>query len=230
MIRGLIFDKDGTLFDFDATWGTFVRTLLVTEADGDPALLLRLAGALGYDLDANRFRPGSIVIAEPTTVVARVVAKVTGQTDLAALTARMNDASTCLPQQPAADLPALMARLRAQGMTLGVVTNDAEDPAMQHLEDAGIVGEMAFVAGYDSGFGAKPDAGQLIAFCTATGIAPAACAMIGDSTHDLAAGRAAGMTCIGVLTGPASRAELAPQADAVLGSIAELPDWLRFNA
>ena len=101
---------------------------------------------------------------------------------------------------------------------------------MRHLGDAGILDEMAFVAGYDSGFGAKPAPDPLLAFCAATGLAPADCAMIGDSTHDLAAGRAAGMTCIGVLTGPASRATLAPHSDAVLDSIADLPGWLDSSA
>ena len=50
--------------------------------------------------------------------------------------------------------------------------------------------------------------------------------MVGDSTHDLDAGKAAGMVTIGVLTGPAPREELAPFADVVLDSIAEIPSWL----
>jgi phosphoglycolate phosphatase len=199
---------------------------LVAEAGGDPALITSLAQALGYDLTHNRFHPGSVVIAEPTYVVAEVIAGLTAQTDLQALTDRMNDISAGVPQVPAADLQVLMAQLRAQGHTLGVVTNDAESPAMRHLEDALIVDEMAFVAGYDSGFGAKPAPGQLLAFCNATGLDPAHCAMIGDSTHDLEAGQAAGMVCIGVLTGPASFDDLTPQADVVLNSIADLPDWL----
>ena len=49
--------------------------------------------------------------------------------------------------------------------------------------------------------------------------------MVGDSTHDLIAGRAAGMQTVGVLTGMAE-AELAPLADAVLPDIGHLPDWL----
>ena len=50
--------------------------------------------------------------------------------------------------------------------------------------------------------------------------------MVGDSMHDLHAGRSAGMRTIGVLTGPASRADLTPHADVVLDTIADIPDWL----
>ena len=50
--------------------------------------------------------------------------------------------------------------------------------------------------------------------------------MIGDSTHDLDSGRAAGMVTVAVLTGVASRADLEPHADVVLADIAALPDWL----
>jgi phosphoglycolate phosphatase len=83
-----------------------------------------------------------------------------------------------------------------------------------------------FIAGFDSGFGGKPAPGQLLRFCEDLMLKPAHCAMVGDSLHDLHAGRAAGMTTIGVLTGPASRADLAPHADFVMDTIAEIPTWL----
>ena len=50
--------------------------------------------------------------------------------------------------------------------------------------------------------------------------------MVGDSLHDLVAGRAAGMQTVGVLTGPACRDELAPCADVVLPDIGHLTTWL----
>jgi phosphoglycolate phosphatase len=53
-----------------------------------------------------------------------------------------------------------------------------------------------------------------------------ACVMIGDSRHDLASGRAAGMRTVGVLTGPAEAAELQGLADAILPDIGALPGWL----
>ena len=50
--------------------------------------------------------------------------------------------------------------------------------------------------------------------------------MVGDSTHDLIAGRSAGMQTVAVLTGLAEAAVLAPYADAVLPDIGHLPAWL----
>ena len=50
--------------------------------------------------------------------------------------------------------------------------------------------------------------------------------MVGDSTHDLIAGRAARMHTIGVLTGLAPRSELAPYADVILPDISHIPAHL----
>jgi phosphoglycolate phosphatase len=85
---------------------------------------------------------------------------------------------------------------------------------------------FAFVAGFDSGHGVKPDADPLLAFCAATGVAPDRTAMVGDSLHDLVAGAAAGMMRIGVLTGMAQHDDLAPHADVVLPNIGHIPEWL----
>ncbi|MBC7181003.1 MAG: HAD hydrolase-like protein, partial [Roseovarius sp.] len=64
------------------------------------------------------------------------------------------------------------------------------------------------------------------AFARAMAREPARVVMVGDSTHDLMAGRAAGMQCVGVLTGTASRADLESLADIVLPDIGHIPAWL----
>ena len=116
--------------------------------------------------------------------------------------------------------------LRAQGLRLGVMTNDTEYGARAHLTAAGVLERFDFVAGFDSGHGAKPAAEPLLAFARAVKVDPARVVMVGDSTHDLIAGRRAGMACIGVLTGTALAGDLAPHADAVLPDIGHLPGWL----
>lgn len=227
MTKGIIFDKDGTLFDFNATWGAWARGMLEAETKDAPHLFDVLAEALGYDSDANRFRAGSVVIAATAAEVADRIISVLPGLERQALLGRMNAAAALVPQQEAVPLKDFFVQLRATGVELGIATNDAEGPARVHLEKAGILDLFGFVAGYDSGHGGKPAAGQLFAFCAQTGLAPTDCIMVGDSTHDLLAGRAAGMRTIGVLTGPAPTSELAPLADVILANIGDIPDWLK---
>lgn len=225
-IKGIIFDKDGTLFDFNATWGAWARNVFEAETAGDPDQLAPLAAALGYDLATGQFLPESIVIASTVDVVAQAILPFVAETDPDALIARFNAAAIVAPQVETTPLVAFITTLKSAGLKVGVATNDAEFPARAHLSVAGIEALFDFIAGFDSGFGGKPAPGQLLGFCDATGLAPSECVMVGDSTHDLRAGRAAGMVTVAVLTGVAGREALAPQADVVLDSIAAMPDWL----
>jgi phosphoglycolate phosphatase len=84
-----------------------------------------------------------------------------------------------------------------------------------------------FVAGYDSGFGSKPEPGMVLGFCAATGLPPARIAMVGDNNHDMMMGAGAGaLLKIGVLTGTGTRESLEPHADICLSSIAALTTLL----
>jgi phosphoglycolate phosphatase len=126
----------------------------------------------------------------------------------------------------AVPLRPLLSALRGRGLRLGVATNDSEAPARQHLANHGITDCFDFISGYDSGHGAKPGPGMCLAFASQLGLDPARVAMVGDSRHDLEAGRAAGMRVVAVLTGVARREDLEPHADVVLPDIGAIPDWL----
>lgn len=225
-IRGVVFDKDGTLFDFNATWGASTRALLEAETADVPHQLVPLADALGYDLQRGVFHPHSLVIASTVHEVVAATLPFVSETSADALLERFKAATTGVPQIAVTPLLPFVQTLTQAGLTLGIATNDAEAPARAHLAAAGIEGDFAFIAGFDSGYGGKPEPGQLQGFCEVTGIPAQACAMVGDSTHDLRAGRAAGMACVAVLTGVANAKDLAPYADVVLDSIADLPAWL----
>lgn len=229
-ITGLLFDKDGTLFDFDATWGAWAQGMAFELAEGDPALAGRLATAIGFDLGAARFERTSPVIAGTVAEVAAQMLPLLPRYDLQGLVATLDLGAQRAPQVPAVDLPSCLGGFRARGLRLGVATNDAEASARVHLQKAGVGALFDYVAGYDSGHGAKPGAGPLLAFSGAFGLAPETVAMVGDSLHDMAAARAAGMRAVGVLSGPATRDDLAGAADVVLDTIAGLGDWLDAGA
>jgi len=225
-IRGVLFDKDGTLFDFRATWAAWSRRLLedlAQGADADPAVL---GQAVGFDVATDTFASDSPVIAHTVPEIAALLLPYLPGMGGAELVARMNALSAEADLVPAVPLPPLFERFRVMGLRIGLVTNDGEAPARAHLAWAGVENYFDFVAGFDSGHGAKPAPGPLLAFARALGLGPAEVVMVGDSRHDLIAGRAAGMATVAVLTGVAPAEELAPVADAVLPDIGHLPGWI----
>ncbi|WP_210092574.1 HAD family hydrolase [Ruegeria sp. HKCCSP346] len=225
-IDAIIFDKDGTLFDFANTWGGFGRSMLLRLSNGDEDRATELGRVIGYDFEQGRYTEDSIVIAATVEEIAEVlIAHVDGAT-LHEIIDLMNSEAASAPQVPAVPLVPFLEGLQDAGIKLGVATNDSEHPALQHLESVGIRGHFDFVAGYDSGHGFKPGPGQLLAFAAHIGVEPSRIAMVGDSLHDLQAGRAAGMTTIGVLTGLAEADALAPMADVILPDIGHIPEWL----
>ncbi|WP_138468919.1 HAD family hydrolase [Poseidonocella sp. HB161398] len=226
MIKTVLFDKDGTLFDFRATWGGWAASFLLELSSDDQAKAAQMAESVGFDLRDRSFEEDSVLIGgTPGDIVRQLLPYVPG-VSAAGLVSRMNMMAASAPQCEAAPLLPLLAGLRDRGLSLGVITNDARAPAMAHLRAAGIAGLFDGVIGSDCGFGQKPGPGQILAYLEKTGADPSETVMVGDAPHDMMAARAAGCHRVGVLTGPSTRQQLAPLASAVLPDISALPGWL----
>ncbi len=223
---GLLFDKDGTLFDFHQSWSAWAHSLIDTLTEGVATRRDALARALEYDYDRRAFHPGALSVSGTVREQAEILAPVLPHWTTDRIEAFLKRAAATALMVPATPLVPLLDRLRADGLRLGVATNDAESAARKHLEGAEILEKFDYIVGYDSGHGAKPEPGMCAAFATTLDLDPAACVMIGDSLHDLVAGRGAGMATVAVLTGLADADELGPHADVVLPDISALPGWL----
>lgn len=225
-IGAVLFDKDGTLFDYHRTWANWARAFLLDLAEGDTAMARELSGRVGFDFDVPGFRDDSVIVAATPREIAEALLPSLPGASSAAISARMARLSASVPQVEATPLRPLMTELAERNLRLGVVTNDCEAPARAHLEAAGVLDCFDHVFGCDSGYAPKPNPDMLIAFAELTGCDPARTVMIGDSTHDLMAAKAAGMIPLAVLTGIAGHSVLAPHAESVLPSIAAVPRWL----
>lgn len=225
-IKGLLFDKDGTLFDFRATWDTWAAQMIHELAGHDDAQIAQVAAAVRFDLETGGFHADSPFIAgtnaEVSEAIAQAVPHLSALQIELFLEQRVGEATLA----PAVALAPYLNGLRGQGLRLGVMTNDSEFGARTQLDQVGVTALFHFIAGYDSGFGAKPSPDPLLAFADQMKLPPESVVMVGDSTHDLLAGRRAGMRTVGVLTGTALTDELAPLADIVLPDIGHIPDWL----
>jgi phosphoglycolate phosphatase len=228
-LQGILLDKDGTLIDFDATWGPATFEAMRVLSDGDRGKLEALMRISHYVEPERRILPSSPLVAGSSADYGPSWAQVLGRVSGPSFFREMDELFALWGLKslaPIHDPAAILAGLKRQGFRLGVATNDSETSAVAQSKALGLGPYLDFIAGYDSGFGGKPDPGMVLGFAAACGLVPAAVALVGDSLHDLHAARAAGSVAIAVLTGPlgeASRADLEPHADYVIGSIADLP-------
>ncbi|OYX13520.1 MAG: hydrolase [Rhizobiales bacterium 32-66-8] len=228
-LKALLFDKDGTLVDFDRTWGPAAGAVMRTLAEGDGAALVRLEEISAYVPDEARFLPTSPLVSGSSAHYGPMWAEALGQPADSAFLARIDHLFRIEGMRSLTPIGApanILARLQAAGYLQAIVTNDAEANAREQMEALGLLPYLSAIHGYDSGFGSKPGAGMVQALVTRHALDPGSVAVIGDSAHDLAAARGAGTRFILVTSGPAPVDDLFAQADLVLDSIADLPDHL----
>lgn len=227
-IRGILFDKDGTLLDFHATWMPAYRSAaeVVSRDAGRPEFANRLLAMGGYDHETGRCKPGLPLASGANVDIARLWARECGLDDAMQLVARMEEIfarEAAARAVPVGDLASLFTRLTERGLHLGIATMDSEALAHTTVSRLEIDGFLSFVCGYDSGFGVKPGPGMVAAFCERLSLQPADVLVVGDTLHDLHMGRAAGAgLVVGVLSGTGTRDILESHCDHVLENVLAL--------
>ena len=117
--------------------------------------------------------------------------------------------------------------LRSAGLKLACLTNKPTAFARPLLSAKGLDAYFQAVFGGDAFARKKPDPLPLLETCKALGSRPARTLMVGDSSNDAAAARAAGCPVVLVSYGyNHGEPAVSARPDAVFDSLAELPVWL----
>jgi len=232
-IKGILFDKDGTLFDYHRTWMPLNHEAARKAASEDEALARTLMLAGGWQPETNTVGAGSLFAVNSNQEIAEVWATHVADRNADELTLLLNSIFTQGGTEtacPVTNLPAFLQDLKDTGLVLGVATSDSESSAHAMLGHFGADHLMDFIAGFDSGHGVKPDPGMVEGFCKATGLSTSEVMMVGDNLHDMELGRNAKVACcVGVLTGTSDRTVLEQMADFVLNDVTEIPALLARN-
>jgi phosphoglycolate phosphatase len=229
-IRGLLFDKDGTLIDVIGTWLPVYREMLAEAFPGQSEHWNRILLESGYDPGSNNFKANSLMAAGTTDQLVDLWWPGLTSRERQAVIERVDRDFLSKSErylQPLMPLEPLLNQLKARRLKLGIATNDNEASARSHVQLLKLDKLIDFVAGYDTVEKAKPAGDMVHAFCAACGLEPPDVAVVGDNPHDLEMARSAGAgLAIGVLSGNSTRDDFGSLADVVLGTIAELPEYL----
>jgi len=234
--KAVVFDKDGTLIDFNMMWGQIIAMraqMMVTAPGVDPAWQQELIRAMGIDPDAKTVHPrGPVAIAPRAEVMLAAVtvlylhgiawdeAKQIVEKAFTEADQRLKLADMIRP------IPGMVETLQAlkkAGVKVVIGTTDNAEKARANLPYLGITELVDLVVGGDSVRHSKPDPEMLYLICRRLNISPKDVVMVGDAVTDVRMGRNAGVgLAVGVLTGVTSQAALAGEADVVVDSVAAI--------
>ncbi len=230
-IKGVLFDKDGTLIDVTGTWVPAYKQLLKEVfADRSAEEIEAKFVAAGYDPASGAFRGGSVLAQGTTRDIVDIwwpgldqagVAEKVKLLDIDYRDLGVKHLKALMPLKP------VLEELRAMGLRLGVATNDTAASAVLHMRALDAADLFDVILGADSVARPKPAGDMIHAFADAVGIKAHEVAMVGDNPHDMETAHDAGAgLAIGVLSGNSAHVHLAPLADHVIASISNLPDLM----
>lgn len=229
----IVFDKDGTLIEFDYLWASRTKRCvdaLAGRIAGDGALQSRLYRSLGVDPQSARVSSDGPLATVPQHKLSLIAATVLYQHGLPWHEAEaeagqvFTDIMAAAPQageiRAIGDVNTLFARLRQAGIAVALATSDDRMPTRAALKLLALQEHVRHIVCGDDDIPCKPAPDGLLHLARLAGSTPERMMMVGDSDCDMQTGRNAGVACcLGVLSGTADRGTLARNAHAVIDSV-----------
>lgn len=230
-IKGVLFDKDGTLIEVNGTWVPLYRQMLLQDFSVPAAEVEEMLVKGGYEPLTGVFRAGSTLAAGTTSQLVQLWWPGLSPEEQKKRTQLIdNDIAPQAKQfiKPLMELSLVFDELRDMGLRLGVATNDSFRSAMAQMNHLDVHHYFDHIIGWDSVVIPKPSGHMIEYFCERTGLKPGEVAMVGDNGHDMEEARHGGAgLAVAVLTGNSAHSDIAHMADHTLTSVADLPALLR---
>ena len=225
----IVFDKDGTLIDFDAFWvnvsiSAVKEVLKLTgKAEINIEKILNAFGVVNgvTDIDGilckGTYEELGIALYD---VLRKYGCEKTSEEIVDLLTNAYKNNTNCGDIKPiCTNIKDVLSKLKSEGRKLVVVTTDNYEITYKCLDELGIKEYFDRVFADDGVTPTKPDPSCILEYCEANGICIDKAVMVGDTMTDVKFARNAGMNVIGVGKTEENRQRLMPHADFVIKDI-----------
>ncbi len=234
MIKGILFDKDGTIIDF-SLWRNagvnMIKTVLNEYGLKDNNLNRELQKSIGITengvepFGALAYKTHEHVALEMHFILSRY-RKIDFEefkihvAELLRNEVLRDDAEI----RETTDLRALFNHLKEKGIKVGLATADTYQSAMHMVNKLNHQDLYDFFGSYDGVMKPKPHKDMCVRFCEMYGFKPYEVAIVGDSYNDMMFARNSGAIGVGVLSGVSSKINLKDTADIIIPSVDSLFD------
>lgn len=237
MIRGILFDKDGTLIDFFSLWLGATYTVVkqfIEENQLSADVEENIFKAIGIEngnIDPHgglAYKSYGEIAKDMTDALLEESVFLDSETVRKQLERLFNRYMTENQAEyvETADLKVVLDALRKRNFRIGLATADTVDSAKACLKGLGIYEKFDYIGADDGVLRPKPEADMFLEFQRKFGLKPQEIAMIGDTYNDIRFARENGGLAIGVLSGVSEEDDFQKEADYILNSVEELPQLL----
>lgn len=230
--QAIVFDKDGTLIDFDAMWGSWTLQLADRfQASNGLDIRQALCECYGYDIARRKILPDGKLTCTPMWQLRELMIEAVASFGLSAIESSCAVAEAWhVPDpvtlaRPFTDIQKLFTNIHRLGIKIALATTDDRGPTRAMLEAFGVKDLITTMVCSDDGIQAKPAPDMVTTLCQRMNVHPGDVIVVGDTVADLQMARAAGAGyVIGVLSGVGSLANLTPLADILIDTIDTLQE------
>jgi len=207
-IDGLLFDLDGTLIDtvdLIVTSARHATQAVLGEALPDDVLRHNIGVPLRTQM--GEYAPGHV---DELLVAYREYNE------------RVHDDLIC--EYPGTE--EALAVLQDDGYRMGVVTSKSRSVAQRGVKYFELERFFEFIVAYEDTTIHKPQGEPVVEGVRRLGLSAEQCMYVGDSPHDMVAGRAAGVLTVAATWGPFPERVLEPKPDYAIGKLGDLRQLL----
>lgn len=226
MIKGILFDKDGTLLKFDELWSEATKKVIPEFLNEigiltDEENISKAVKAVGKSIAAMTYF-------DMTKAILKCFGIKTNQKKIQGYSKKLEKlyfeevTKSTANIIPTANLHKLFNWIFEKKIIVGLATADTRQTAVKCLDRLGIISFFSYIGSDDGRLKPKPSSDIIEDFKNKFGINSDEIMVVGDTVTDMQFAKNGGAVAVGVLSGVGKEEELKKNADFILDNAEQL--------